>query len=311
MAGSEGRKGRRLPEEEHASHDRWLVTYADMITLLMVLFIVLFAMSAVDQKKFEALRSGLAVGFGQSPAILDGGQGVLADDSAAISAIAPSSEAVTVTPDQRKQMEMAVTEHERVEAQHQYAEAEAEVRRLERLMERLFAALRRHGLEDDVRATIDERGLVLSLVSRHVTFEPNVAELSARGREVVDTLAPVLRDLPDKLEIAGHTNQVAVKPKYYDTDWELSAARAVTVLRHLLENDRLPGSRMSATAYGDEKPLIDPRLPGSQAINKRVDIIVMSTLNPESRARLSTVVSDHARQQAASASKTQDQGGNP
>ena len=88
---------------------------------------------------------------------------------------------------------------------------------------------------------------MVSLVSRHVVFEPDVAELSARGRDVVDTLAPVLRTLTDPLSIDGHTNQVKVKPKYYPTDWELSAARAVGVLRYLHSAWHVPSGRLTAT----------------------------------------------------------------
>ena len=77
-AGAGGaRRKREMPHEEHENHERWLVTYADMITLLMVLFIVLFAMSQVDQKKFNALKEGLAAGFGQSSDLLDGSQSLL------------------------------------------------------------------------------------------------------------------------------------------------------------------------------------------------------------------------------------------
>nr|WP_246284525.1 OmpA family protein [Nocardioides perillae] len=183
-------------------------------------------------------------------------------------------------------------------AQRQYAEAAAEAGRLEEVAERVGKALREHGLGDDVQATIDERGLVLSLVSKHVVFEPNLASLSPRGREVVDTLAPVLRDLPDPLQVDGHTNQVKVKPKYYPTDWELSAARAVTVLRHLTEQWDLPPARLRASAYGAEKPLVDPREPGSQAVNKRVDIVVLSDVPPEVRALLDDVVRDRVTRAA-------------
>ena len=68
---------RREEHEEHENHERWLVTYADMVTLLMVLFIVMFAMSVVDEKKFNALKEGLAAGFGDSTAILDGSDNLL------------------------------------------------------------------------------------------------------------------------------------------------------------------------------------------------------------------------------------------
>ena len=277
--------------EEHDNHERWLVTYADMVTLLMVLFIVMFAMSQVDQKKFNALKEGLAAGFGQSTSIQDGSSSILEQPGEAVAQpIAPQKFSMEVKQVETSPVAPATVDQARAETQ--YAAAKAEVDRLKELLERLNRALRAHHLEDDVQASIDQRGLVLSLVSRHVVFEPNLATLSARGRQVVDTLAPVLRDIPDPLEIDGHTNQVKVKPKYYPTDWELSAARAVTVLRHLNEADGVPASRMTASAFGHEKPLVDPRRPGSQRVNKRVDIVVLSTLPSDTRELITQVLKD-------------------
>jgi chemotaxis protein MotB len=254
----------------------------------MVLFIVMFAISQVDQKKFNALKDGLAAGFGQSTSIHDGSSSILDQPGqAAAQPIAPQRFAVEV---QEVRTSNAAAESAHTEAH--YRDARAEVDRLKELLARLTAALRKHHLEDDVQATIDSRGLVLSLVSRHVVFEPNLASLSARGRLVVDTLAPVLRDIPDPLQIDGHTNQVKVKPKYYPTDWELSAARAVTVLRHLHEDDGVPAARMTASAFGHEKPLVDPSRPGSQRVNKRVDIVILSSLPSETRALIGKVLED-------------------
>jgi chemotaxis protein MotB len=279
--------------EEHENHERWLVTYADMVTLLMVLFIVMFAMSQVDQEKFNALKAGLAAGFGQTISIEDGTNSILEQPGdAAAESIVPSTFAVDVPELKSSATSKAIADHENLQKQQKYADAKAEVDRLKALLERLNQALRKHHLEDDVQASIDNRGLVVSLVSRHVVFEPNLATLSARGRLVVDTLAPVLRDVPDPLEIDGHTNQVKVKPKYFPTDWELSSARAVTVLRHLNEVDRVPATRMTASAFGHEKPLIDPTKPGSQRINKRVDIVVLSTLPSETRDLIAQVIKD-------------------
>jgi len=126
-----------------------------------------------------------------------------------------------------------------------------------------------------VQTLIDERGLVVSLVSRHVVFEPDVAELSRRGQRVVGTLARVLVDVPNDLRIDGHTNQEPVKPRFFATDWDLSAARAVTVLRRFNELGGVPKKRLSLSAFGHERPLVDPATPGSQDINKRVDIVVL------------------------------------
>jgi len=288
---SRRRKRSGAHDEEHTNHERWLVTYADMVTLLMVLFIVMFAMSQVDQKKFDQLKAGLAVGFGQAPTIESGSTSILDQngDSAA-EAIAPTQFAIDTKLANASPATKASPQHADAQEQARMNQARDEVNRLKQLLDRLNRALRAHHLEDDVQASIDNRGLVVSLVSRHVVFEPNLATLSARGQQVVDTLAPVLRDIPDPLEIDGHTNQVKVKPKYYPTDWELSAARAVTVLRRLNEADHVPAARMTASAFGHEKPLIDPRKPGSQRINKRVDIVVLSTLPSETRDLMTQLV---------------------
>ncbi|MCW2752627.1 MAG: flagellar motor protein MotB [Marmoricola sp.] len=283
-------KKREIPEE-HDNHERWLVTYADMVTLLMVLFIVMFAMSQVDQRKFNELKDGLAAGFGRSTSISDGSSSILDQPGqAAVAPIAPPTFTVTAPQTETTAGSQAVAQHDQAQSQAKYNVAAAEVDRLSKLLARVMAALQAHHLQGDVTATIDSRGLTVSLVSRHVVFQPNLATLSPRGQLLVDTIAPVLRDIPDPLEIDGHTNQVDVKPKYYPTDWELSAARAVTVLRRLNEVDQVPADRLTAAAFGHTRPLIDPSKPGSQEINKRVDIVVLSSLPSETRNLIATVL---------------------
>lgn len=284
--GGRGGRGRGGHEEEHENHERWLVTYADMVTLLMVLFIVMFAMSQVDERKFNALKAGLAAGFGQSTSIQDGSESIL-DNTGALPA--PMMSGQTLTAAQQAAVDQAVSQAELQRTQRIYAEAEAEAARLDEVRERLEAALAAQGLEDDVVTSIDDRGLVVSLVSRHVVFEADLATLSPRGREIVTTLAPVLADLPDPLEVSGHTNQVPVKPRYFATDWDLSSARALTVLRYLEEQGGIAGERLRSSAYGHERPLLDPDEPGSQEVNKRVDIVVLSSLGGTSRELLEEV----------------------
>jgi chemotaxis protein MotB len=275
---SSGGRKRREEHEEHENHERWLVTYADMVTLLMVLFIVMFAMSSVDQKKFNALKDGLAAGFGDSTSVMTGSESVL--DQPGVAAIDP------VRPDNF----MGASAQQAVQTRdQQLAEAQAERSRLDEISKRLEKALREAGLAQDVTRTIDSRGLVLSLTSRHVVFQPDRAELSPRGLRVLQVVAPVLRTASEDLRIDGHTNQVPVKPRFFATDWDLSSARAITVLRYLNEVGRIPGQRLSAAAFGHEVPLVDPSKPGSQDINKRVDIVVLSELPEASRALLDDV----------------------
>jgi chemotaxis protein MotB len=272
-------------EEHHGGHERWLVTYADMVTLLMVLFIVMFAMSTVDATKFKALKDGLASGFGHSSQILSGSSPLLDDEGATAPGSTPLDTLINDLPQaQRSAAATVLRRADALRSAQQQAAAKVQVERLVRIWRRIQAALQHRGLRGDVRATIDQRGLVVSLVSRHVVFRPDVATLTARGYRVVDTIAPVLAHLPEPIELDGHTNQEKVHPKYYPTDWELSAARAVNVLRRLQEVDGLPADRLEATGFGHTKPLVDPRLPGSQEINKRVDVVVLSQAPAQTRA---------------------------
>ena len=274
--------------EEHENHERWLVSYADMMTLLMVLFVVMFAMSTVDQKKFNALKAGMAAGFGQSTSILDGSSSILEEPgTSAAEPINPNK--VEDNPEIQELQVQAASQAMRSRNAQEYAEAAAEADRLGALESKVKKALEKAGLADDVQTKLDGRGLTVSLVSRHVVFEANLADLTPRGRRIVDTLAPVLAGIDDKLQIEGHTNQAPGKPKYYDSDWDLASARAVTVLRYLDEVRGLQTDRLAAVGFGHVKPLVDPSEPDSQELNKRVDIVVMSKLAAGSSSLLDQV----------------------
>jgi len=269
-------------EEEHVNHERWLVTYADMVTLLMVLFIVMFAISQVDQQKFMALKNGLAAGFANSSSVLPGANSLL--EQSGVSPIAPIGPINPRADGTEAGDVMAAADRaSRIEARD-------EAERLSGVADRIRQALKEKKLLGDVRTTVDERGLVLSLVSKHVVFEADSATLTTRGMEVVNTLAPVLLELPEDIEVSGHTNQAAGKPKYYASDWDLSSARAVTVLRRLNEDFGLPAERLSVAAYGAMQPLEDPSEPGSQKVNKRVDIVVRTSVSADAKA----LVDDYA-----------------
>ena len=295
MSGGGG-GGKKMPEEEHENHERWLVTYADMVTLLMVLFIVMFAMSQVDERKFNELKEGLAAGFGASDQLLSGSVSIMDyPGTQPIEQFNPNQVIARLEPDQLQTVTAALDAEKQLEAEREYAEAGAEYDRLMTVREELVAALRKKGLDQDVRTEVTDDGLVVSLVSRTVVFDANLASLTERGREVVGTMAPVLRRLGSPLQIDGHTNQVKVKPKFYASDWDLAAARAITVLRLLNERYGIAKPLLTASSFGAEKPLVDPREPGSQEINKRVDIILVSTAPSNVKRLLTTVAADRRR----------------
>jgi chemotaxis protein MotB len=283
--GHGGHGGRRKHEEheEHENHERWAVSYADMMTVLLGLFIVLFAMSQVDQTKFEELRRSLAIGFGNdAPSVLTQGSGVLSGldtyqispDFTAPAHMQPNVLATTPPTDL-------------TEEQKNRDLAETEYNRLQQLAEQLASALDGKGLLDRVDFHVTERGLVVGLKADDVFFAPNSADLSDVANQVIDSVAPVLRAIGDEVSIEGHANTLPAAGRYA-TNWELSSDRAVKVLRRLVEVGGVPGSRISATGYSDQRPVSDDH-GDPLAANRRVDLVILSPVPEDVRAQLPEV----------------------
>lgn len=291
-----GRAKRRHAEdeEEHENHERWLVSYADMITVLMALFIVMFAISNVDQAKFDQLRASLATSFGNPVVAIDGGASAVESSPVDpgpfdIGAAAMSAEDAE---EQGKAVDAAVARRELARATERRRHAEAEFRRLDGIRERIRAALRKEGLEKSVRFRYDERGLVVSIVTDEVIFPADRATLGTGGRDVLEAIAPALGAVPNGILVEGHTNTVPVAPKYYPTEWELSSARAVTVVRFLVEHEGLDPRRLTAAGFADQRPLIEGTSALANRLNRRVEVVVASTLPPDERALLPQVATD-------------------
>ncbi len=279
---------RRAPNDgdEHTNQERWLLTYADMITLLMVLFIMLFAISQVDQKKFDQLSDGLAHQFGTPRAVLTGQTSILASSSKAIS-LNPKmadpgvraelqSELPAPPPTAgAEQLLASAQEHALIQAAN-FARAKAQI----------LASLHQAGLDGAVSIRTDQRGLTVSVITDRMLFAADLAVLAPAGRRLADAIAPALKILPNDILVEGHTNNVAVTPKFYPTEWELSSARAVTVVRYLIEHLGLKAKRLGAVGYADQRPLLPSSNPASVSVNRRVDIVVLSTLTPREQGLL-------------------------
>lgn len=269
-------------EEEHENSERWLLTYADMITLLMVLFIVLFAIGQMDQRKFQKLHDGLAQSFGQST-ILDGGSGLL--DGSAVQAPAPDdSRAGSQALERQRQAVLAAQQAMDAAAAKQAAAARKEAQAMEALKARIIAALAKQGLAGAVQFQyVTERGLVVNVVTDKVLFDLGQATLRPQGIKVLDVIAPALKGLPNRLVIEGHTDNLPISDSRFASNWELSTQRATTVLRHLLTHGVNP-SKVSAAGYADQRPLQAGDSAASRARNRRVAIVILSETTARSDA---------------------------
>jgi chemotaxis protein MotB len=280
------RRGKKHEEEEHENHERWLVSYADMMTLLLVLFVVLYAMSQVDKEKFAALASGLSEAFGgpitvtpaSSPegSVLDGLPGAID-----IASVIPPEETVP-----QAEVDAAAAQAALAEARQVAAEAKSQYDEFAAARERIETALEQSGHAGAARFEIDERGLVVHIVADQVLFDAEEAALRPEGRQILDAIAPALRDLPNQLGIEGHANHLPVtRGGPWPSNWELSAYRATTVVR-TLAGDGVPQDRMAANGYSDTRPLVPTSDPNAITVNRRVDIVVLSTASAEANELL-------------------------
>lgn len=237
--------------------ERWAVSYADMVTVLMCLFIVLFAMSTVDAGKFEQLANSLAEGFGQEPTA--GG--------------ADTTEGLVIPP------ELITAEG----VEDLTARAEVEYESLEELRERMRAALAAQGLESTVEFAIDDRGLKVGLVGAETFFADNSTQLSAVAVSVLDIVGDVLASVDNQVSVEGHADhRMPAAP--FPTNWELSSGRSTQVARFLVEHEGVAGPRMKATSFSDTRPLVAGDSPAALASNRRVDIVVESNEEEQVRA---------------------------
>jgi chemotaxis protein MotB len=251
------------PEGEHPD-ERWLVSYADMITVLMCLFIVLFAMSSVDQAKYEQLANSLATGFGATDVgAIDTAEGVVVPEDMV------DAEAIGFTD-----LELAIQE----------------VDRLRDLMEQIDASLQANGLAHTVEYELNERGLTVRLIGSETFFNDNSIALSGVATAVLDSVAPVLSGSPYQVSVEGHADKrQSVYP--FATNWELASGRSTQVLRRLVEWGGVPSARIASTGFGDARPIAAGDSPAELAKNRRVDIVVLSD-KPEAVRSLIPMVID-------------------
>jgi chemotaxis protein MotB len=279
------RRKKHHEEEEHENHERWLVSYADMVTLLMCLFIVLFAISQVDKAKFAQLAQGLSASFGAPINALPGQQ----PEASVLDAMpAPVDIAAGIATGQQvaqEDVDAAAAKAALQRAERVAAEAQLAYDNLAEARARIEAALRAAGYAGAARFEIDERGLVVHIVADQVLFDAERADLRPEGAVVLDSIAPTLSQLPNQLAIEGHANHLPVTAGGpWPSNWELSAYRATTVVRYLSRT--VQPARMSANGYSSTRPLVPESDPSAITVNRRVDIVVMSTASAEANALL-------------------------
>ncbi|MBX6350630.1 MAG: flagellar motor protein MotB [Clostridia bacterium] len=216
---------------------RWLLTYADLITLLMVFFVVLYSMSQLDQQKFITLSNALRASlFGEQSA------------NAVIRTTAKPSLVPENLPEQETLAELGKELREDVE---------------------------RAGLADKVTITLDNRGLVVSFSAEAAFFQLGRADLQPAFKDLLLRLAPSLNKVQNPIEVDGYTDDLQINTAEFPTNWELSARRATNVVRFLSEVAGVDPHRLSAQAFGEFHPTYSNATDTGRARNRRVDLVVL------------------------------------
>jgi chemotaxis protein MotB len=285
MAHGHGRK-RRGHSAEHENDERWLLTYADMITLLMALFMVLFSISSVNISKYKTLQMALKAAF--SGDILPGGKSIEQPGASANSSRAPTTidtpAIVRLTPSVTSELEhVAARQSGSAQSSAQSAAASAasvqvsaaqqEQSSFEALQRELNEYATKHGFARSVHVAIEQRGLAIRVLTDSLLFTSGSAALESQGQPLLTEIAALLNvDHVHPIAVEGNTDNVPISGPF-PSNWELSTARASSVVRFLIAKGVDP-QRLSATGYADQRPIATNATAAGRALNRRVEIVL-------------------------------------
>jgi chemotaxis protein MotB len=246
--------------EKHANHERWLVSYADFITLLFAVFVVLYAMGQSDKKKVEEVMQAIQQSFGMATA------GATAPKVNVI-----PSQTITIIPSLKP--EIKVTPAGRARSGQKSRAAEKDFRQIKAAVE---AYLVKQGAQSKVTLEITRRGLIVSLKEAGF-FNSGQATIKPEAYELINTIAEVMTQYNNPLRVEGHTDNVPISTAQFPSNWELSTARATNGLRYLLKHYDIDANKISATGFAEFRPIADNATPEGRAKNRRVDLVMLSS----------------------------------
>jgi len=263
------RRGRGAQGGGHGNDERWLLTYADMITLLMALFIVMWSMSAVNTGKFNELKLSLKEAFSgkifpHSSAVLTGERSIMHPKGAQVEPIAPDTPR-RITPQIMPSIPAASAKA-----------AQQDLENLRRLQVKIERYAVKHHLETRLSTSIDERGLVIRVLTDQLLFQSGSAVVQDPARPLLAKISQLLEstNIANNVRVEGNTDDRPISTTEFRSNWELSAARATAVLEVLL-TDGVPEARLAVAGYAAERPIAPNTTPEGRQLNRRVEIVIL------------------------------------
>lgn len=248
---------RELADVQHTGNSRWIVPYADLITLLLGLFMVLFVMAKTDNDKLAGHTQKLAL---EKQAVIK---------QLEIQSV-QNQEIVTFLEEKLKEKSDSADKTGIPDITGTVAEnPEDGLDMLSRMLNEKLAT------EGEIRISKEGRGVVISLRDS-VLFDPGSAALDADARKRLDGIAETLRDVSHPIRVEGHTDNTPIQTSRYPSNWELSTARATTIVKYLLERHGYSPQGLSATGYGEYRPVAENSSIEGKRKNRRVDIVILN-----------------------------------
>ncbi|QDP40892.1 flagellar motor protein MotS [Radiobacillus deserti] len=237
----------RKRRKNEKSSPKWMVTYADMVTLVLVFFILLFSMSQIDMIKFQELAESF-----RNRMVFDASSSVLPNEKGNVEAeqeVTPEEEPITETED--------------------------EMDSLDELLRMVNAFIKENNMQATVTANRRQEGVELVLQEK-VLFNSGEADIIEAGKPLLDRIAILLKEIPNKIKVEGHTDNRPISNFRYPSNWELSGARASSVIRYLEDTHKFQGSKFEAAiGYGDTKPIVPNTSSENWRKNRRVEIVIL------------------------------------
>ncbi|MCL5256774.1 MAG: OmpA family protein [Chloroflexi bacterium] len=243
---------RKKARTKHDNKERWLLTYSDLITLLMVFFVVLYSMSKADVAKFSKLSASLQRAFNIQ--VLEG------LDPTAVGGEGGQFE--TQSPQDLETFRYGVGPG--LSKADDFAAIQSDIEQ--------FAKTK--GLVGSVMVRENKEGIIITL-SGNLLFDSAKAELKPQAVVALEKVAQIIKDRPNEIRVEGHTDNIPISTPLFPSNWELSTARAVSVAKYLTGVEGIAPDRIGAVGYGEYRPLVDNDTREHRALNRRVDILII------------------------------------
>ncbi len=252
-------KRHKKPEKE-GNHERWLISYADFITLLFAVFVTLYAMSQTDKRKMDQLVASLRESFGYVKTGASS-EKLNVTDSTDLRTI-PSLRQEILTPGLRRSQEKAALPH-------------ASLKEFQEIKVAIEQNLNKYGAQHKLNVDINKRGLVVSLKEAGF-FDSGDATVKPESLPLLAMVARSLASYSNPIRIEGNTDNVPISSGRFRSNWELSTARATNIVHYLVENYHFRPDKISAVGYGEFRPTADNSTETGRTRNRRVDIVLLA-----------------------------------